>query len=141
MDSSCCIKADAIVMEKILRNLFLNSISEYHKLLITFSERIVNIRWFKEEAATNQPAVIVIEYYNKGLHLNDALVQTFGITPIIDGGSTGLGAYFINNTLGWMLAEENKFPDEMNTNVKRYIKGENENGGCKFSFKFKLYNR
>lgn len=135
-NSAIGIKVTHIILKKIFRNLYSNTIAEYNKLQIPLSEREANVRWFISEAAD----VVTVEYYNKGLRINNELIKDFGITPIV-GHSTGLGGYFINNTLGWMHAEENKLPGEIQTKIERFIKAENENGGVKFSFKFKHFIR
>lgn len=134
------IKVNYIVMKKILRNLYDNTITEYEKCKILENERKVTITWTVSKNSIDYGDDIMIEYYNKGLRINNELIRNFGIIPI-SGNSTGLGGYFINNTLGWMLAEENKFLDELQINVKRYIKAENDDSGVKFTFKFKLYKR
>lgn len=148
-DSSKCIKINKLIFENIFRNLYTNTIAEYNEKSISNTNRYVHIRCYISYPLEN---AITIEYYNKGLNINPIHINNFGIQPIITtptGGklagnsnktSTGLGGYFINNTLKWMRAKEINLPNETNTNTKRYIIVENDNEDIKFTFKFELYD-
>ena len=142
-DDHQTIKANDLIMEKIFRNLYTNTIVEYQKQNIPFGEREASATWYSSMNQTGEYQIITIAYFNKYLKFNKALIKSFGIKPIGDGDvqSTGLGGYFINNTLGWMFAEENSLPDEVKTTPIRYIRVENTDEGEIFTFKFKLIHK
>ncbi|MCL1938367.1 MAG: hypothetical protein FWF52_08245 [Candidatus Azobacteroides sp.] len=144
-DDNQIIKVNGVIMEKIFRNLYTNTITEYQKQNIPFQEREASVKWYASMNQTNDYPIITIAYFNRNLKFNNALIKSFGIKPIGDtdvlSTSTGLGGYFINNTLSWMDAEDNALPHEVKTIPRRYIRVENINEGEIFTFKFKLLNK
>jgi len=132
-DDTIKIRANEKILKKIFRNLLNNSLSEYESQNINISDRKIVVSWIID----NDKKVMTIIILNTSLFMDEDIIDDFGLRPLNTNG-TGLGGYFINNTLGWMLAEENKMENEKEKNIKRYIKVKNDTTGVQFSFKFKI---
>ena len=122
------IKVNKDILQAIFEQLVDNAGMFYSKNDLTIDKESININW----KANKQDNIVEISVTSSNTSMDDETLNNYGINPIRDTGSTGLGGLFINSILEQIGAI--KFNDE------RYFKPTNEENGFCLLIKFNLHN-
>lgn len=122
-------KVNPDILEAILDQLIENALKYYKENHIDDRNEKIIVKWEVDPAEN----IIQISVKSTNTVMEKETLDNYGINPIRDTGSTGLGGLFINNILEQIDAKI--FGDG------RYFQPLNENEGFCLNIKFNLYNQ